>query len=125
MSSKLGEVAGAELDHEVVGHDAPALDVDGALVVHLPHQPPPELDRADGGARATEHALDHTLQAPLQRLQTHGGPRCYRWAVSAPGQARAPNLGAIRLWARSVSDSETIRAQITGRYDGRRLAHGW
>ena len=59
-------VPGAEVDREVVGHDAAALDVDGALVVHLPHQPATELDRADGAARTTEHALDHTLQAPLQ-----------------------------------------------------------
>ena len=79
-----GQVARAELDLEVVGHDPPALDVDGALVVHLPHQPPPELDGADGGARPTEHALDHTLQAPLQRLQTH------RWPTMLPVACQRP-----------------------------------
>ena len=101
MSSKLGQVAGAELDLEVVGHDTPALDVDGALVVHLPHQPPPELDRADGGARPTEHALDHTLQAPLQRLQTHRWPTMLPVGCQRPGAGGGPpNLGANRLWAR-------------------------
>ena len=61
-----GEVTGAEVDDEVVGHDPAALDVDRALVVHLAHDPATELDRADGGTGATEHPLDHTLQAPLQ-----------------------------------------------------------
>ena len=66
------EVLRRELDDEVVGHDPPALDVDGALVVHLAHQPATELDRADVGSRTTgEHASDHTLQAPLQGLHHH------------------------------------------------------
>ena len=66
MSAKPVEVARAELDHEVVRHDPPALDVDRALVVHLAHQPAAELDGADRAARTTEHALDHTLQPALQ-----------------------------------------------------------
>ena len=90
-----GEVAGTEVDVEVVGHDAPALDVDRALLVHLPDQPPPELDRPDRRARTTEHALDHTLQASLQRLQTHGGADAYRWVRARPGQRRGAATAAV------------------------------
>ena len=46
-----GVVARAEVDREVVGHDAAALDVDGAVVVHLADEPATELDRADGCSR--------------------------------------------------------------------------
>ena len=60
------EVALAELDHEVVRHDPPSLDVDRALVVHLAHQSAAEFDGANRAARTTEHALDHTLQPALQ-----------------------------------------------------------
>ena len=57
-----GVVIVAEADHERVGHDAPTLDVDGTLVVHLPQQPATELDRTDVAfERAREHAVDHTL----------------------------------------------------------------
>jgi hypothetical protein len=58
---------GRQQDLEVVGHDAPALDVDRSLVVHLTDQAAAELDRTDGVAgTAREHALDHTLQAPFE-----------------------------------------------------------
>ena len=48
-----GVILGAELEAEVVGHDAPALDVDAAVVVHLAEQPPAELDRTNAGVRTT------------------------------------------------------------------------
>jgi hypothetical protein len=57
-----GVVIGAERDGEGIGHDAPALDVDRAVVVHLPEQAPTELDGADVALEgAGEHAVDHTL----------------------------------------------------------------
>ena len=44
------EVLRRELDDEVVRDDPSPLDVDGTLVVHLAHEPPTELDRADVGS---------------------------------------------------------------------------
>ena len=67
-----GVVVGAEPEGEVVGDDPAALDVDRAVLVHLPHEAPTELDRADAALEgAGEHALDHTLYAVLERLQAH------------------------------------------------------
>jgi hypothetical protein len=64
--AEAGVVWGAEQHAEVVGHDATTLDVDRAIVVHVAHQPAPELDGTDRSARTTsEHALDHTLQPTL------------------------------------------------------------
>ena len=61
-----GEVARAEVDQEVVGHDAAALDVDGSMIVHLAHETATQLDRANRTLGATsEHTVDHTLQATL------------------------------------------------------------
>ena len=48
-----GVILGAELEAEVVGHDAPALDVDAAVVVHFAQQSPAELDRTNAGMRTT------------------------------------------------------------------------
>jgi len=56
-----GVVVGGEQDLEIVGHDALALHVDGAVVVHLTDETAPELDRPDGVVRTAEHAIDHTL----------------------------------------------------------------
>ena len=62
-----GVVARAELEREVVGDDPAALDVDDAVVVHLPDQAAAELDRADAATGgAGEHALDHTLQTVFE-----------------------------------------------------------
>ena len=58
---KTGVVVGGEQDLEIVGHDSLALDVDGAVVVHLTDETAPELDRPDGVVRTAEHAIDHTL----------------------------------------------------------------
>ena len=44
------EVLRRQLHDEVVGNDPATLDVDGALVVHLAHQPSTQLDRADVGS---------------------------------------------------------------------------
>ena len=61
------EVLRGQLHREVVGDDAPALHIHGALIVHLAHEPAAELDGADVHARTTgEHAHDHTLQAAFQ-----------------------------------------------------------
>ena len=56
-----GVVVRGEQDLEIVGHDALALHVDGAVVVHLTDETAPELDRPDGVVRTAEHAIDHTL----------------------------------------------------------------
>ena len=42
-----GVVVGGEQDLEIVGHDPLALDVDGAVIVHLADEAAPELDRPD------------------------------------------------------------------------------
>jgi hypothetical protein len=56
-----GVVVGGEQDMEIVGHDALAFDVDGAVIIHLADEAAPELDRPDGVAGTAEHAIDHTL----------------------------------------------------------------
>ena len=62
MSANPEWSSGEQVDREFVGHDPAALDVDGALVVHLADEAAAELDRPDGVAgTAREHALDHTL----------------------------------------------------------------
>ncbi len=120
-----GEVASAEVDLEVVGDHAPALDVDRALLIHLADEPATELDRPDRRTRTTEHALDHTLQAALQRLQTHGGARCYRWAV-APRTRPSGHAVASTIWARNRRRSATVSAQFApaGRSDPRWAPRG-
>ena len=59
-----GVVAGADVELELVGHDTTSFDVDRALIVHLAHEPPTELDRPDAGLRNTQtrprpYALHH------------------------------------------------------------------
>src|SRR5918994_3463346 len=56
-----GVIVGGEQDPEIVGHEPLALDVDGAVIVHLADETAPQLDRPDGVAGAAEHAFDHTL----------------------------------------------------------------
>ena len=48
-----GVIFAAELKAEVIGDDAPALDVDAAIVVHLAEKTPAELDRTNAGVRTT------------------------------------------------------------------------
>ena len=72
----LGEVLvvlRAQLHGEVVGDHGAAPDVDGAVVVHLPDEPPAELDGPQAAPeRSGEHAFDHALETPLEPRQTHG-----------------------------------------------------
>ena len=83
----LGEVLvvlGAQLDGEVVGDDRAASHVDRTVVVHLPDEPPAELDGPQAAAeRAGEHALDHALETALEPRQTHGAT-LYAGLVSWP-----------------------------------------
>ena len=48
-----GVILAAEVKGEVVGNDAPAFDVDAAIVVHLAQETPAELDRTNAGIRTT------------------------------------------------------------------------
>jgi hypothetical protein len=66
-------VLGAERDREVVGGRHLTPHVHRALVVHLPHEPPPELDRTQRGLEGPgEDALHHALESALEALQSHG-----------------------------------------------------
>ena len=68
--------------------DAPALDIDAAMIVISAGARPNSTGRMV--AREGEHALDHTLQTVLKRLQTHIGfqaSRCARWRLCAAERA--------------------------------------
>src|SRR5581483_2873408 len=88
----LGEVLvvlRAQVDGEVVRHHRAPADVDGAVVVHLPHEPAAELDGAQAAAEgACEDTLHHSLESPFESGQAHGRP-LYAGLVTWPTVTRA------------------------------------
>src|SRR5690606_39188672 len=65
-------VGGGEADGEGVGHVGPAPHPDGAVVVHLPHQPAAELDGTEAALEGPcEGAFDHALEPPFEPSDTH------------------------------------------------------
>ena len=69
------EVRRGQEDVEVVGHDE-AVDADRAAKVHLARQSAAELHRLELTAkRLGKRALDQTLQAALELLESHGAIR--------------------------------------------------
>src|SRR5680860_232986 len=103
-----GVIGRGEHHGEVVGNDPLTLDVDRTIVVHLPDEAATELDRTDGVARTTEHALDHTLQTTFESLHAHGrskanagrramdvSPTSRRMEVDAPARTE---LGRPSCW---------------------------
>ena len=87
-------VLGAEVHGEGVGHDRAAADVDRAVVVHLPHQPPAELDRTQPGAEQAR-----------ERRPRPSAPTVAR-SPSAPRPGRIPaGAAATVAWTRRSADS--------------------
>ena len=85
---ELLEVVVGQRDGEVVGHHGAAADADGAVVVHLAHQPAAQLDRPEPALeRPGERALDHALEASFEAADPH------RQEVSEP---RSPPTGGDR-----------------------------
>ncbi len=112
----LGEllvVLGAEGDGEVVGGGDLAAHVHRALVVHLPHEAPAELDGAQRRLeRPGEDTLYQPLEATFEALQSHGR-RYY------PGPPDAMGPSAVALCGRTTTAAVGGRPETgppSGRY---------
>ena len=75
----------AQRDGEVVRDDRAASHVDRTVVVHLPDEPPAELDGPQAATEtpARKAPFDHALETALEPRQTHGAT-LYAGLVSWP-----------------------------------------
>ena len=56
------DVGGAQEDGELIGNDAPAVNIDRAVLLHLADEAAAQLDRSDAGLEgACKHSIDHAL----------------------------------------------------------------
>ena len=115
---ELREVAGRQGHGEGVGHHGAASYPDRPVVVHLPHQPPPELHRTQAALeRAGERTLHHALEAALEPPDSHR-----REAIGSAGtawgdggrralQSTTP-LGRVAELADALASGASVRKDV-------------
>ena len=114
----------AELDGEVVGHDRAAPHVDRAVVVHLPHQPPAELDRSQPAAEhAGEGALDHPLEPRSNPFSPMRAAGYRRWCGRTGCATVRPLLGRVAELADAQDSGSCVRKDVGVQVPPRPLTH--